>query len=206
MATEGSGQGTPGAGWYPDPEAPDRQRYWDGARWTEHVNDPQAAAPAEGAAGPGGGAAQPGPQSPYGQPGPQAGYAQPALGTAAAVARTSDDSARQWALFAHLSALLAFVIALPFLGPLVIYLAKKDDHPFIADQAREALNFNLSVFIYLLVGGIAAFILTIVLIGILLFPVLFGIAVAWVVLAIVAAVKANNGEAYRYPLTIRMVS
>jgi uncharacterized protein len=62
------------------------------------------------------------------------------------------------------------------------------------------------VFTYLLVGGITAVILTLVLIGLLLFPVLFGIAIAWIVLTIVAAVKANAGETYRYPLTIRFVS
>ena len=125
---------------------------------------------------------------------------------ATAMAPTTDASARQWAVFAHLSGLLALLIGLPFVGPLVIYLVKKDDHPFIADQAREALNFNLSVFIYEVVGAIAAVILTIVLIGLLIFPVLIAIAIAWIVLVIVAAVKANSGEAYRYPLTIRMVS
>ena len=129
-------------------------------------------------------------------------HAQPA----AAMTLTTDASARQWAVFAHLSALLALFIGLPFVGPLVIYLVKKDDHPFIADQAREALNFNLSVFIYEVVGAIVAVILTIVLIGLLIFPVLIAIAIAWLVLVIVAAVKANSGEPYRYPLTIRMVS
>lgn len=202
MATAGSGQDTPGAGWYPDPESPGRQRYWDGSRWTEHVSEQQAAPPGASGAPHAG----PGAQAGYGQPAGQAAYSQPAPAMAAGVARTSDESARQWALFAHLSALIALLIGLPFVGPLVIYLAKKDDHPFIADQAREALNFNLSVFIYLVVGTIAAVILTIVLIGLLIFPVLIAIAIAWLVLVIVAAVKASGGEAYRYPLTIRMVS
>jgi uncharacterized protein len=118
----------------------------------------------------------------------------------------ADRSARQWALFTHLSALAALVVGLPFLGPLVIYLVKKDDHPFIADQAREALNFNISVFIYEVAGAIAAFVLFFVLIGILLIPLLIAVAIAWLVLVIVAAVAANRGEAYRYPLTIRLVS
>jgi uncharacterized Tic20 family protein len=113
---------------------------------------------------------------------------------------------RQWATFAHLSAFAALVIGLPFVGPLVIYLVKKDDDPFVADQAREALNFNLSVFIYFVATFILMFVLILVIIGILLFPVLFAIGVAWIVLVIVAAVRASKGEAYRYPLTIRMVS
>jgi uncharacterized Tic20 family protein len=118
----------------------------------------------------------------------------------------ADRDARQWAMFAHLSAFLAALVGLSFLGPLVIYLVKKDESPFVADQAREALNFNLSVLIYGLALGIATFVLFIVLIGLLLIPVLIALGIAWIVLTIVAAVKANNGEAYRYPLTIRMVS
>jgi uncharacterized protein len=111
----------------------------------------------------------------------------------------ADANARQWAMIAHLSALAGLVIGLNWLGPLIVYLVKKDEHPFIADQSREALNFNLSVFIYI----IASAILIIVVIGILLLPV---VAIAWLVLTIVAAIRANNGESYRYPLTLRLVS
>jgi len=102
-------------------------------------------------------------------------------------------------MIAHLSALAGLIIGLNWLGPLIVYLVKKDEHPFIADQSREALNFNLSVFIYI----IASAILIIVVIGILLLPV---VAIAWLVLTIMAAVRANNGESYRYPLTIRLVT
>jgi uncharacterized Tic20 family protein len=111
----------------------------------------------------------------------------------------ADANARQWAMIAHLSALAGLVIGLNWLGPLIVYLVKKDEHPFIADQSREALNFNLSVFIYL----IASAILIILVIGILLLPV---VAIVWLVLTIMAAVRANNGESYRYPLTIRLVT
>jgi uncharacterized protein len=102
-------------------------------------------------------------------------------------------------MLAHLSALAGLVIGLNWLGPLIIYLVKKDEHPFIADQSREALNFNLSVFIYI----IASAILIILVVGLLLLP---AVAIAWLVLTIIAAVRANNGEPYRYPLTIRLVS
>jgi uncharacterized protein len=102
-------------------------------------------------------------------------------------------------MIAHLSALAGLVIGLNWLGPLIVYLVKKDEHPFIADQSREALNFNLSVFIYI----IASAILIILVVGLLLLP---AVAIAWLVLTIIAAVRANNGEAYRYPLTIRLVS
>jgi uncharacterized Tic20 family protein len=125
---------------------------------------------------------------------------------AAPVQRPTVQQSRQWALFAHLSAFAGLLIGLNFLGPLIIYLVKKNEDPFVADHAREALNFNLSVFIYLLGGGILAVVLTLILIGILLFPVLFAIVIAWIVLTIMAAVKANGGETYRYPLTIRFVS
>jgi uncharacterized protein len=110
-----------------------------------------------------------------------------------------DANARQWAMLAHLSALAGLVIGLNWLGPLIIYLVKKDEHPFIEDQSREALNFNISVFIYFIVSAI----LILVVIGILLLP---AIGIAWVVLTVIATVRANNGEAYRYPLSIRFVT
>lgn len=111
----------------------------------------------------------------------------------------ADANARQWAMLAHLSALFGLIIGLNWLGPLVVYLVKKDEHPFIADQSREALNFNLSVFIYVLVSVVLIFIV----IGFLLLP---AIAIAWLILTIIAGVRANNGEAYRYPLSIKFVS
>ena len=89
-------------------------------------------------------------------------------------------------------------LGLELLGPLIIWLIKRGDDPFVELHSREALNFQISVLIY----AIIAFILIFALIGLLLIP--FVILFAFV-FAIVAAVKAANGEEYRYPLTIRLV-
>lgn len=109
------------------------------------------------------------------------------------------EQVRNWAMGAHLSAFLGAWLALAFVGPLLVWLLKRDEHPFIAGHAKEALNFNISVLIYAFVG----FVLVFVLIGI---PILIIIGISWIVLTVVAAVKASNGEEYRYPLTIRFVS
>ena len=109
----------------------------------------------------------------------------------------TDPNARTWGMIAHLSAIAGFVI--PFgniIGPLIVYLIKKDQMPFVAEQAKEALNFNITVFLAVIVAAI----LTIVLIGIILLPV---IAIGALILMIIAAVRANEGVHYRYPLTIR---
>jgi uncharacterized Tic20 family protein len=124
-------------------------------------------------------------------------------------ARIPDAQARNWAVGAHLSPLLTGLFLLPFLGPLVIWLGKRNDHPYIAEQAREALNFTLSMSIYAVAGGIASLIISIMTFGFFLIvaaPLLMVLSVLWLVLTIVAAVKAGNGEAYRYPLTMRMVN
>ena len=81
-------------------------------------------------------------------------------------------------------------------GPLVVWLLKKDDHPFIDDQGSEAVNFQISIVIY-------SVLLAITCIGIPLALLLWPIDVVFV---IIAAVKASKGEAYRYPLTIRLIS
>lgn len=112
----------------------------------------------------------------------------------------SNPESRMWAMLAHLSAFSGFVI--PFgniIGPLVIWLVKRDEMSFVNDQAKEALNFNISMTIYMVVSGVLAF----VLIGI---PLLIVLGIAWLVLVILAAVKANEGMAYRYPLTLRLVN
>lgn len=109
------------------------------------------------------------------------------------------EQVRHWALGAHLSVFVGAWFALAFLGPLVVWLLKREEHQFIAMHAKEALNFNLSVLIYVIVGVILSFLI----IGI---PLLIAIGIAWIVLTVIAAVKAENGEEYRYPLTIRFVA
>ena len=125
-------------------------------------------------------------------------------------ARASAEE-KQWAMFAHLSALVGGILTSGwagsigcFIGPLVIWLVKKDTLPFVDDQGKEALNFNITVGIVFL----ALLILSIVTFGIGLIvavPLWIIIGIAWLVLTIIAAVKANNGERYRYPLTLRLI-
>jgi hypothetical protein len=114
-------------------------------------------------------------------------------------------SVRQWAMAAHLSALLGMLVAFAFLGPLVVYLARGNDHPFIRQQAIEAINFNLSFLIYAVAGGALAVVLIFFIVGVVLIPILIAGAILWLVLVIVAGVRANSGEAFRYPLTIRFM-
>ncbi len=102
---------------------------------------------------------------------------------------------RTLALLAHLLGIVT-----GFIGALVIWLISKDDanKSFVTDQAKEALNFQITI----LIAFVVAWILMFVLIGLLLFPL---IAIANLVLCILAAVKANGGEAYRYPFTLRLI-
>ena len=120
------------------------------------------------------------------------------------------SESRNWAMGAHLSAFVGAWVALAFVGPLVVWLIRRDQGDGFAEHhAKEALNFNLSMLVYLVVGGIVGAILAVVTLGIgliVLLPVGLALLVGWVVLTILAAVKASNGEGYRYPLTIRFVS
>jgi uncharacterized Tic20 family protein len=117
---------------------------------------------------------------------------------------------KQWAMFAHLSALAGGLLTSGiggwgfFIGPLVIWLMKKDTMPFVEDQAKEALNFNITVsalFVALLVLSL----LTLGLGFLVTLPVMLIIGIAALVLVIMAAIKANQGIAYRYPFTLRLV-
>ncbi len=113
---------------------------------------------------------------------------------------------RQWALFAHLSSLSGLFTGGvgSIVGPLVIWLIKKDTMPFVEDQGKEALNFNIT----LLIAGIVLAVLTLVTFGLGLVvtgPLLLILVVAWLALTIVATIKAGNGESYRYPLTLRLI-
>jgi uncharacterized Tic20 family protein len=110
---------------------------------------------------------------------------------------TQDE--RTWGMVAHLAALGFFIV--PFgniIGPLVVWLAKRDHSAFVAMHAKEALNFNITI----LIGGLVCLVLLAFSIGILFGALLF---VFWLVLTIIAALKANEGAAYRYPFTLRLV-
>jgi uncharacterized Tic20 family protein len=107
---------------------------------------------------------------------------------------------RNWAVGAHLSALAgALLVAVGIvLGPLVVWLLKKDEMPFVNDQAKEALNFQLTVFL----AGVVCWVLVFILIG---FPLLIALSVFDLVFIIIAALKASEGVAYRYPVNLRLI-
>ena len=107
--------------------------------------------------------------------------------------------ARQWAMLAHLATFAAFFI--PFgsiIGPLLVWQLKKDLDPFVVQNGKEAVNFQITVAI----AAVVCLVLIFAVIGALLLPVL---GLAWLVFSIIAGVKANDGVAYRYPLTIRFI-
>jgi uncharacterized Tic20 family protein len=129
---------------------------------------------------------QPPAQPPYGntpQPGPGG--------------LTPDE--RTWGGAAHWGALVSAVVALAFLGPLLVLLVKGNESPWIRKQAVESLNFQISILIYAIISGI----LLLVLVGFVLLPI---VGLMWLIFTIVASIKVSSGEDYRYPLTIRMVS
>jgi hypothetical protein len=103
-----------------------------------------------------------------------------------------------WTILCHLSIFLGGPLLVGFLLPLVVYLAMRHESNYVAENAREALNFHISFFIY----GLLCLPLIALIIGV---PLLILLWVAAVVLAIIAAVKASDGECYRYPLIIRLV-
>ncbi|MBL7971655.1 MAG: DUF4870 domain-containing protein [Prolixibacteraceae bacterium] len=110
-----------------------------------------------------------------------------------------DRDERMWGMLCHLSALAGFVI--PFgnlIGPLIVYSMKKDEYAFVADQGKESLNFQISVLVYLIISGIAVLFV----IGIFFLMV---IGLFTLILTVVASVRANDGEFYRYPLCIRFI-
>lgn len=121
---------------------------------------------------------------------------------------------RGWGIASHLAGLgggLATAVTLGFLGPLIIWLVKRDEHPFVDHHAKEALNFQLTTLLALVVSVVAA--IPVAILGVLTLGVLWVVAavavmvavVVWFVFPILGAVHASNGEGYRYPLSIRFV-
>lgn len=116
---------------------------------------------------------------------------QPIVGVTTPVPTGND---KIWSILCHVS----YFIGVPLLLPLVVYLAMRNESEFVAANAREALNFHISLLLYSLICIPLAFII----IGIFLW---FAILIVGVVFAIIATVKTSGNEIYRYPLTIRLV-
>ena len=119
---------------------------------------------------------------------------------AASVAEAPDKPARTLGMLCHLLALCGY-IGIPFaniIGPLVLWLIKKDEHPFVDDQGKESINFQITMTLV----AIPCVVLILVAIGIFLLPIL---AVVNLVFIIIATIKANEGEAYRYPFCLRLI-
>ena len=110
----------------------------------------------------------------------------------------SPDQERLWAMLAHLLSFVAAYLFLGFVAPLVVLLVFGPRSPYVRAHAVESLNFNLTWLLYAIVGVVLAFLL----IGI---PILIALGLAYLVLIVIASVRANNGEFYRYPLTIRFI-
>ncbi len=111
-----------------------------------------------------------------------------------------NKDARMWAMICHLAGLAGFIM--PAVGnivaPLVVWQIKKDDYPFVDEQGKEAVNFQISISIYFLVSVLLCF----VCIGAFL---MVAVIIIYLVFLLIAAVKANDGQHYRYPLTIRFI-
>jgi uncharacterized Tic20 family protein len=108
--------------------------------------------------------------------------------------------AQTWGMLCHLTALSMF-IGVPFgnlIGPLVVWLIKKNDYPTVDRQGKESLNFQISMIIYSIIAGLLCFIF----IGFLLLALLIIIDL---VLVIKASVRTSNGQEYLYPFTIRFL-
>lgn len=126
----------------------------------------------------------------------------PSVSAAPAAASTDapDKDARTWGMIAHLASLAGFT-GIPFaniIGPLIVWMVKKEEMPFVDDQGKEALNFQITMTIALVVSAG----LMCLFIGFILFPI---VAILDLVFTIIAALKANEGVRYRYPWTLRLV-
>jgi uncharacterized protein len=110
------------------------------------------------------------------------------------------ENERTWGMLAHLSALLGLVMPLigNVLGPLFVSLARGDQSPFVAAHAKEALNFNITVTL----AAVVCAVLMLVFVGFLLLCALF---IVWLVMTLVAAIRASEGATYSYPFALRFI-
>jgi uncharacterized Tic20 family protein len=120
-------------------------------------------------------------------------------GNAGGAGKPSKDACT-WAMLCHIAGLGGFIV--PFvgcvIGPLIIWQIKKDLDPFVDTNGKEAMNFQITM----LICGVIALLLCFACIGTVLLPV---VGIVDIVFLIIAAIKTSNGEAYRYPISIRFI-
>jgi len=117
-----------------------------------------------------------------------------------------ENQARTWNMLCHLSALAGFII--PFgnmLGPLLVWQIKKNEIPSVNVHGKAALNFQITVTLAAFIGVVVAVILSFFCVGFLLIPLVVLIGLAGLVFAVIAGIKANNGEDYKYPYSLELV-
>jgi uncharacterized Tic20 family protein len=117
------------------------------------------------------------------------------------------NAERTWAMWCHMSALggLAFPAFGALVGTLLVWQMKRNEFPSVEEHGKESFNFQLSVLIYLLIGGAIAFVGMFFCIGWLLFPLLAAAHYGAIILGIIGGTKANDGVMYRYPFNLRLV-
>jgi uncharacterized protein len=118
-----------------------------------------------------------------------------------------DNRVRLWNMLCHLSALTG-LLAIPFanvLAPLIVWQIKKNEIPSVEIHGKAAVNFQLTIVIAMLVTFAVAFALSFVCIGFILFSVPGVIFVCGMVFAVIAGVKANEGQEYKYPYSLNLI-
>lgn len=110
-----------------------------------------------------------------------------------------EKTERTWGMLCHLSAFAGLIVPLGgILAPLIIWLIKKDEMPFVNDQGKESINFQITLF----VAAIICMILMFIGIGFLL---IVALAIYGVIMIIIASIRANEGTYYRYPYALRLI-
>lgn len=112
----------------------------------------------------------------------------------------TENEIRNWNMFCHLAALAGFtgIPAANVIGPLIIWLMKKNELPSVDEHGKDSINFQISVLIYIIVSWILCFIF----IGFILLPI---VGIGALICVIIASIKASNGERFQYPATIRFI-
>ena len=146
------------------------------------------------------GAEQPASAEPAASVEPPANAVPPADVQPSEASKEINKDARMWSMFCHLAGLAGLVVPVVgcIVGPLIIWQIKKEDFPFVDEQGKEAVNFQISMLIYGIVAGLLIF----ACVGAFLLP---AVIIFDIVFLLIAAIKANNGFHYRYPLCIRFI-